>query len=105
MAVVALATLAAVAAGAVQVLTFEEVSAGGLQARWQSLFTDELDNATFDLVNGPLWRLKLLKSTDEAKSALVFTFNHALDDQGSLNMLVDEIMQRMGELATEGKVE
>ena len=59
--------MAAVAAVAAQVLTVEEVAAGGLKSRWQALFTDELDNATFDLVNGPLWRLKLLKSTDEAK--------------------------------------
>ena len=43
------------------VLSVEDVPPGGLRPAWERLFAADLDDASFDLASGPLWRVKLLR--------------------------------------------
>jgi len=75
-----------------------------LTASWQRTFTNNLDDGSWCTVEqGPLWKLELhqLEGASQNKKqpcALVFTFNHAISDQGSVNRLIDQLIQTMSEL-------
>jgi len=62
---------------------------------WKEVFQEQLDNAYFE-EDGPLWRVIWLHTADDYKpSWLIFAFNHAISDQTSANMLLDQVLAHM----------
>jgi len=70
---------------------------GDFAEAWRRGFEASLDSSTFDFDSGPLWRLKLLRGGGPAagRSAFLFSFVHALDDQRSANALLHELLSHM----------
>jgi hypothetical protein len=67
-----------------------------LETSWQTAFARNLDDGTWcDVTVGPLWKLELHRDTKTGKCALLFAFNHAISDQGSVNRLVDQILRKV----------
>eukprot|EP00640_Fibrocapsa_japonica_P000357 CAMPEP_0113937282 /NCGR_PEP_ID=MMETSP1339-20121228/3936_1 /TAXON_ID=94617 /ORGANISM="Fibrocapsa japonica" /LENGTH=551 /DNA_ID=CAMNT_0000939987 /DNA_START=116 /DNA_END=1771 /DNA_ORIENTATION=- /assembly_acc=CAM_ASM_000762 len=62
------------------------------QAAWQKEFVWQLDNASYNKKTGPLWRLTWLPQAGAQRHALLFAFNHAISDQISANMILDEVL-------------
>eukprot|EP00977_Amphora_coffeiformis_P023037 scaffold12124_cov137-Amphora_coffeaeformis.AAC.3 len=66
---------------------------------WKSTFSRDLDDGSWcQPEKGPLWKLELhAKSAAAADEpcCLVFSFNHAISDQSSVNRLVDQILDQL----------
>ncbi|CAE7251901.1 unnamed protein product [Symbiodinium natans] len=80
-------------------LVVEEVS-GDFDAKCKERFEASLDKTTFDLENGPLWKLRLLRQAGfrgprGGRSTLLFSFVHSVDDQKSANILLHELLTHM----------
>jgi hypothetical protein len=91
------------------VLSVVEVEGGNvedLESSWNTNFAYNLDSGAdwCDVFNGPLWKVELhrLKGAtagkDNTPCAMVFTFNHAISDQSSVNMLIDHIVSNMASI-------
>lgn len=81
-----------------------------LDASWKAMFPSNIDSGSdwCDIHNGPLWKLELHRLSDGGKDspcALVFTFNHAISDQSSANMLTDHIVSNMAAIEKDGSVQ
>lgn len=66
--------------------------------QWRKLLENSLNGPHFP-VHGPLWRVTNLVcdssddiNRDNRRSAWIFTFNHAIDDQQSINIMVKDIL-------------
>mmetsp|Transcript_5640 Transcript_5640/g.8481 ORF Transcript_5640/g.8481 Transcript_5640/m.8481 type:complete len:629 (-) Transcript_5640:247-2133(-) len=57
---------------------------------WREEFEMELEDARFDRKVGPNWRARLIECRE--RSALLFTMNHAIEDQKSANSILNEIL-------------
>jgi len=79
-----------------------------LKSSWTTNFAQNLDNGDWcDVSTGPLWKVQLHRLSSgglDAPCALVFTFNHAISDQSSANMLIDHIVSNMASLEESGMV-
>ena len=80
-----------------------------LDSSWNSKFCSNLDSGAdwCDVTKGPLWKVELHRLTKgglDAPCALVFTFNHAVSDQSSANMLMDHIVTNMASIEENGTV-
>lgn len=79
-----------------------------LQSSWNAEFASNLDSGSWcDVKKGPLWKVELHRLTGggvDAPCALVFTFNHAISDQSSVNMLMDHIISNMASIEEVGYV-
>jgi hypothetical protein len=69
-----------------------------LQASWQAAFRRDLDDGSWS-DGGPLWKLELhaparaaTHTLDDQPCVLLFSFNHAISDQSSVNRLVDQVL-------------
>jgi len=74
-----------------------------LEDSWKSAFALNLDGGAdwCDVSKGPLWKVELHRLTppnDESPCALQFTFNHAISDQTSANLLADHILSNMASI-------
>ena len=68
-----------------------------LNASWKSNFNTDIDDGSwYENANvGPLWKLtlhRLKDGSDDSPCALVFSSNHAISDQGSVNLLMDQLL-------------
>lgn len=74
----------------VEVASYEE-----LQDTWKKLFNSAVNAPSFP-EEGPQWKLtNIIYNNPEKRineSAWVFCFNHGIDDQGSVNILVNDIL-------------
>jgi hypothetical protein len=81
-----------------------------LDSSWKSKFASNLDNGSdwCDVKKGPLWKVELHQLGDGKNEnlpcALMFTFNHAISDQSSVNMLTDHIVSNIAGLEKNGKI-
>ena len=81
-----------------------------LTASWKEGFNNNLeDNDWCDVTTGPLWKVQLHRSqkNDDSSTtpcALLFTFNHAISDQSSANMLLDQILSNIDSIESSGKI-
>ena len=75
---------------------------------WEESFKKDLDDGSWcDTDGGPLWKLEWHKPKEACPtkpSALLLSFNHAISDQSSANMLIDEILGNVAQIEKEGKV-
>ena len=71
-----------------------------IDSSWKTAFQKDLDNGTWcNVETGPLWKMELHRSKSRVGScALLFSFNHAMSDQSSANMLVDQILANVAAL-------
>lgn len=82
-----------------------------LNSSWKSRFTSNLDNGSdwCDVEKGPLWKVELHQLANgknkNSPCALMFTFNHAISDQSSANMLTDHIVSNIAGLEKNGKIQ
>lgn len=60
----------------------------------ETSFLSSLDTASFPLEDGPLWHLEVIRCIAENRTALVFAFNHAITDQLSFHVLLNDILDR-----------
>lgn len=92
-----------------QVLKVVEVvgdDRGALDASWKQAFARDMDDESWcDRENGPLWKLELHRLVKPGGGndvslpcALLFSFNHAISDQSSVNRLVDQMLRTISEL-------
>lgn len=95
------------------VLTVVDVAGNSrdtLDKSWQTNFNDSLDNGDWcNPQKGPLWKVELhrltgLKGGDESPCALLFSFNHAISDQRSANMVTDQIISAIADIEDQGFV-
>jgi hypothetical protein len=82
-----------------------------LESSWQKAFATNLDSGdNWCHVNqGPLWKVELHRQAKggdkDLPCALVFTFNHAISDQSSANMLMDQILSNMASIEEHGGIQ
>lgn len=91
------------------VIQIEGKSRNDLEKEWKSKFATNLDSGAdwCNVENGPLWKVELLQLKDgdlNSPCALMFTFNHAISDQSSANMLIDQIVSNLASIEEKGSV-
>ena len=95
------------------VLTIVDVTGNAREAldkSWQASFRDNLDHGDWcDPQSGPMWKVELHRLTrltggDASPCALLFSFNHAISDQSTANMLADQIVSDMAGIEAQGFV-
>lgn len=68
---------------------------------WMEGFEEEINRYLFDVENGPLWRVRLLKETfskGKFRNALVFTFQHVICDALSILELQKHLLKLLTSL-------
>lgn len=79
-----------------------------LEASWKSSFVRDLDDGSWcNVETGPLWKVefhRLSSTISDETCALVFSFNHAISDQSSANMLADQIISNMASIEKSNKI-
>lgn len=82
-------------------------SRSSLDKSWQSAFNRDLDNGDWCKVEtSPLWKVELhrLAEGENSPCALLFSFNHAISDQGSATRLTDQIVSLLAEFDSKGSI-
>jgi hypothetical protein len=77
-----------------------------LEASWKEAFLRDLDDGSWcNVETGPLWKVELhrLKGANRP-CALMFSFNHAISDQSSANMLLDQIVSNVASIEESNKI-
>lgn len=78
-----------------------------LDSSWQSSFKKDLDDGSWCNVGAtPLWKVELHRLTESkvGPCSLLFSFNHAISDQGSASKLTDQLVAIMAEIDARGRV-
>mmetsp|Transcript_3256 Transcript_3256/g.7213 ORF Transcript_3256/g.7213 Transcript_3256/m.7213 type:complete len:664 (-) Transcript_3256:1387-3378(-) len=80
-----------------------------LKQSWEANFAHDIDDGSWyeKSSTGPLWRLtlhRLGKGGGDSPCALVFASNHAISDQGSVNVLMDQLLSDIASIEQSGKV-
>ena len=92
------------------VLSIVDVKGNDRQAldeSWQSNFIRDLDDGSWcNVETKPLWKVELHRLTGSSNGpcALLFSFNHAISDQGSASKLTDQLVALMAEIDSRGRV-
>ncbi len=94
------------------VLSVVDVDGGdvsSLKTSWSTKFELNLDSGAdwCDVKSGPLWKVELHRLSNggnDTPCALVFTFNHAISDQSSVNLLIDHIIANMASIESIGSI-
>lgn len=91
------------------VIQIEGKSKNDLEKEWKTKFALNLDSGAdwCNVEKGPLWKIELLQLKDgdlNSPCALMFTFNHAISDQRSVNMLIDQIVSNLASVEEKGSV-
>ena len=109
---IATSTMAALGFTARDVLTVVDVDGGdaaALQSSWEAKFRQDLDDGRWcNTGKGPLWKVELHRLAGardgDAQCALVLSFNHAISDQSSANLLLDQILSDVADIDEKNKV-
>ena len=85
------------------VLTIVQVDGSdraAIDSSWKTAFNKDLDDGSWCRVEkGPLWKLELHQpKSGVGPCAMLFSFNHAISDQSSANMLADHILANVAAL-------
>ena len=79
-----------------------------LDTSWKGAFHRDLDDGSWCKVEtGPLWKVEFHRTSlgkSDDSCALVFSFNHAISDQSSVNMLTDQIIANMAFIEESNKI-
>lgn len=97
-------------ADVLKLVDVEGTTKADIDKSWRADFNRDLDDGHYwcDPSSGPLWKIelhRLNKGTDkDAPCALLFTFNHCISDQSSVNILTDQIISNMAAIEENGKI-
>jgi len=85
------------------VLTIVQVEGSNrssIDSSWEAAFKRDLDNGSWcNVEKGPLWKMELHRpKSGYGTCAIIFSFNHAISDQSSANMLTDQIIANIAAL-------
>jgi hypothetical protein len=83
-------------------------ASSSLEESWKASFQRDLDGGDWcNTESGPLWKVELHRSnsSEDGPCALVFVFNHAISDQSSANLLIEQIVSNMATIEESGSVE
>jgi hypothetical protein len=71
-----------------------------IDSSWKTAFNKDLDDGSWCCVEkGPLWKVELHRpKSGVGPCAMLFSFNHAISDQSSANMLADHILANVAAL-------
>jgi hypothetical protein len=58
----------------------------------KSRMESKLQNARLDIRGGPNWSVDIVNQDDGQASALIFTMNHAIEDQRSGNVMLSQLI-------------
>ena len=96
------------------VLKVVNVEAGddtALSQSWEGAFRRDLDDGSWcDTAAGPLWKVELHRSNNnndngsDTSCALVLSFNHAISDQSSANLLLDQLLSDIADIDAKNSV-
>ena len=80
-----------------------------LEESWKANFARDIDDGSWyeTASTGPLWRLTLHRLNEgkgDSPCALVFSSNHAISDQGSVNVLMDQLLADVVSIEESGGV-
>ena len=79
-----------------------------LDTSWKGAFHRDLDDGSWcNVETGPLWKVEFHRTSFKKSNdscALVFSFNHAISDQSSANMLADQIIANMASIEESNKI-
>lgn len=81
-----------------------------LEQSWKGNFAHDIDDGSWyeNSSSGPLWKLTLHRMKDgsggDSPCAIVFHSNHAISDQGSVNVLMDQLLSDVVSIEQSGKV-
>lgn len=89
-----------------RVVEIDGTDTDALTKSWQDNFLTDIDDGSWYKIasKGPLWRLTLHRLNNRKKCALVFASNHAISDQGSVNMLMDQLIADVASIEGNGTV-
>eukprot|EP00568_Trieres_chinensis_P006936 CAMPEP_0183303626 /NCGR_PEP_ID=MMETSP0160_2-20130417/8987_1 /TAXON_ID=2839 ORGANISM="Odontella Sinensis, Strain Grunow 1884" /NCGR_SAMPLE_ID=MMETSP0160_2 /ASSEMBLY_ACC=CAM_ASM_000250 /LENGTH=1011 /DNA_ID=CAMNT_0025466551 /DNA_START=56 /DNA_END=3091 /DNA_ORIENTATION=+ len=76
-----------------------------LEGSWTDAFRSRLDDGIVSTGNNVLWKAELHKSRDGGRCALLLRFNHAISDQSSANLLLDQILSTLASIEDGGSPE
>jgi hypothetical protein len=89
------------------VVDVEGISQEDLDKSWQENFQKNLDNGSWcNPHKGPLWKIEFhrLKERHDSPCALMFSFNHAISDQSSANLITDQIIATIADIEEQGSI-
>jgi hypothetical protein len=89
------------------VVDVEGTSRDDLDKSWQANFQENLDNGSWcSPQTGPFWKLEFhrLKEGNDTPCALLFSFNHAISDQSSANLITDQIIATISDIEDQGSI-
>ena len=79
-----------------------------LTQSWQRRFLTDVDDpgTWLDTSTGPMWKIELhrLSNNDDGPSAIIISANHVISDQGSMNVVFDQILSDIANVETHGRV-
>ena len=81
-----------------------------LSQSWEEAFRRDLDDGSWcTTATGPLWKVELHRSANndvgsDAPCALVLSFNHAISDQSSANLLLDQLLSDISDIDAKSTV-
>jgi len=77
-----------------------------LTESWQRRFSTDLDDpgTWLDTSKGPLWKMELHRLKNNGPSAIVISTNHVISDQGSMNVIFDQILSDIDKVETHGRI-
>jgi len=82
--------------------------ADALEQSWEANFAEDIDDGSWyeNASKGPLWKLTLhrLEKGGDGPCAIVFSANHAISDQGSVNVLMDQLLADVVSIEQSGNV-
>lgn len=89
-----------------RVVDVDGTDSDALAKSWQNNFSTDIDDGSwYKIANtGPLWRLTLHRLKNGEPCALVFASNHAISDQGSVNMLMDQMIADIASIEENGTI-
>lgn len=90
-----------------RVVDVDGTDSDALAKSWQDNFSTDIDDGSWykNASNGPLWRLTLHRlNNGDGLCAIVFASNHAISDQGSVNMLVDQMIADIASIEEDGTI-
>jgi len=89
-----------------KVVNVDGTSREALEASWKAAFNRDLDDGSWcNVETGPLWKVELHRLSSKGEPcALMFSFNHAISDQSSANMLVDQIVANIASIEESNKI-
>ena len=93
-----------------KVVDVDSNDGGALSQSWEEAFRRDLDDGSWcTAADGPLWKVELHRSANsdagsDAPCALVLSFNHAISDQSSANLLLDQLLSDISDIDAKSTV-